>query len=128
MGFLESLAHVFGHKDTQKAGHAYDRTQWRRKLTLTLDRLPESQKEWEPLMADARALNIDPAWIQGAMRSEFDLLIRRAVADSHLTGMEHRKLDLARDLIGLSDEDAEKMLHTAVAEAETFFGKDVEGA
>ena len=55
------------------------------------------------------------------------MLVRRAVADRKVTEDEHQKLDLARDLIGLSEADAEAALHDIVAEAKSFFDKSVEG-
>ena len=54
------------------------------------------------------------------------MLIRQAVSDRHVTEEEHRKLDLARDLIGIPEAEAESLLHAIVAEAEAFFGKPVE--
>ena len=54
------------------------------------------------------------------------MLIRQAVSDRHVTEEEHRKLDLARDLIGIPEAEAEAILHAIVAEAEAFFGKPVE--
>ena len=55
------------------------------------------------------------------------MLVRRAVADRVVTEAEHRKLDFARDLLGIPDREAESILDTVVAEAETFFGKSIEG-
>ncbi|HEV3121728.1 MAG TPA: hypothetical protein VGY53_07490 [Isosphaeraceae bacterium] len=127
MGFLEALGRVFGQHGDSKAGAEYDRSLWRKKLTRVLERLPDSQAEWEPLLAEARALKIDEAWVKGCQREEFSLLLHRAVADGVVTGMEHRKLDLARDLIGIPDDEAEQMLHAIAAEAEAFFGKQVKG-
>ena len=45
--------------------------------------------------------------LRAQVEDEFRLLIRRAVADRKLTPQEHRKLDLARDLIGISEAEAE---------------------
>ena len=56
------------------------------------------------------------------------MLVRRAVADRVVTDAEHRKLDQARDMLGIADAEAEAILHDVVSEAETFFGKSVEGA
>ena len=78
-------------------------------------------------MAEARALKLDPAWVTKCQVDEFLLLVRRAVADRLFTEPEHRKLDLARDLIGIPEAEAEAVLHSIVAEAESFFGKSVEG-
>ncbi|HEV3162559.1 MAG TPA: hypothetical protein VGZ22_00865 [Isosphaeraceae bacterium] len=127
MGFLEALSRVLGHH-RENEGADYDRAQWRKRLSRLLEQLPQSQGEWEPLMAEARALGLDPAWVKASEREAFSLLIRRVVADRVVTGMEHRKLDLARDLIGIPDAEAEAILHAIVAEAEQLFGKPVEGA
>jgi len=106
----------------------YDRAQWQKKLKRILEGLPTSKSEWADLAADARALNLDPKWIEKIETAEFTLLVRKAVSDRHFTEEEHRKLDLARDLIGISEERAEAILHAVVAEAEKFFGKKVDGA
>jgi len=106
----------------------YDRAQWAKKLKRVLAELPETRAEWEGVAAEARAMDFDPAWVAQCSRDEFALLVRRAVADRVVTEAEHRKLDLARDLIGIPDAEAETILHAIVAEAETFFGGSVEGA
>lgn len=127
MAFRDTLHRVLGIQPEQAQGTAYDRIQWRRKLARVLDQLPDSQPEWEPLLAEARSLGFEPAWVQACQREDFALMIRRAVADGILTPTEHRKLELARDLIGLSDAEAEQILQAIVAEAQTFFGKAIEG-
>jgi hypothetical protein len=104
----------------------YDRIQWQKKLKRILAELPDSKPEWTTLLTEARALGFEPDWIRGCQLEEFRMLIRQAVADRHVTEAEHRKLDLARDLIGLSEAEAETILHAIVAEAEAFFGKPVE--
>ena len=104
----------------------YDRKNWQKKLKRVLEELPDSQGDWPELMSEARALNFDPDWVTRCQIEEFLLLIRRAVADRHLTEAEHRKLDLARDLIGITESEAEAALQTVMAEAEQFFGKPVE--
>lgn len=104
----------------------YDQQQWQKKLKRILDELPDSQSKWPDLLAEARALNFDPDWVDRCQLEEFQLLVRRAVSDRHVTEAEHRKLDLARDLIGIPEADAEALLHAIVAEAEAFFGKPVE--
>jgi hypothetical protein len=106
----------------------YDRAQWRKKVKRILEKLPASQAEWEPMLTEARALGFDEAWVLQTELEEFRLMVRRAVADCNVTADEHRRLDLARSLIGLSEEDAEELLHAVVAEAEAFFGHSVEGA
>jgi hypothetical protein len=62
------------------------------------------------------------------MISEFSLMMRRAVADRHVTPEEHSKIDLARSLIDIPEAEAEAMLQAIVREAESFFGNAVEGA
>lgn len=106
----------------------YDRTNWARKVKRVLERLPASQAEWPDVLADSKAMDFDPAWVQACIRDEFTLLVRRAVGDRVVTDAEHRKLDFARDLLGIPDAEAEEILHQVVSEAETFFGKAVEGA
>jgi hypothetical protein len=107
---------------------AYDVDQWRKKLKRVLDKLPASQSEWEPMIADGRALGLDTEWMAWVQLEEFTLLIRRAIADRRFTSEEHRKLDLARDLIGMTEPEAEALVQSVVAEAEAFFGKPVQGA
>jgi hypothetical protein len=106
----------------------YDRVQWQKKLKRILDELPDSQAEWPILMTEARALGFDAVWIHDCHIEGFQMLIRQAVADRHVTEAEHRKIDLARDLIGIPEAEAEAILHSIVAEAEAFFGKPVEEA
>ena len=52
----------------------------------------------------------------------------RAHTDRVVTSEEHHNLDLARSLMGITDAEAETLLHAIVAEAEAFFGEKVEGA
>ena len=106
----------------------YDRAQWHKKLKRILDELPGSQASWDALMYDARALELDPAWVAQCQREEFLLLVRRAVSDRVVTPQEHRKLDLARELIGMPEAEAEEALHAIVSEAESFFGKPIRDA
>ncbi len=106
---------------------AYDRDQWRKKLKRIIEKLPESQAQWDDLIQEAGGLGFDTAWVEHCQREEFALMVRRAVADRDITPQEHHKLDLARTLIGLSEDEAEATLHAIAAEAEAFFGKPVEG-
>ena len=154
MGFFDALSRVLtGNKGTQytareiEAAHLgvhpddlpiapeepfaageFDRTLWAKKVKSVLERLPDSQAEWPDVLADSRAMDFDPEWVRRCIRDEFTMLVRRAVGDRVVTAAEHRKLDLARDLLGIADGEAEAILHTVVSEAETFFGKSVEGA
>jgi hypothetical protein len=107
---------------------AYDRDQWAKKVKRVLADLPDSKADWDDVAAEARAMDFDPAWVSRCYVDEFTLLVRRAVADRVVTDAEHRNLDLARDLLGLPDAQAVAILHDIVAEAESFFGKTVEGA
>ncbi len=100
----------------------YDRSQWRKKLRHVLEELPASQPRWRGLEADAHALNLEPQWIADRKREEFAFLVRRAVADRTLSADEQQKLELARRLIGMSDTEAEAILHAITAEADAFFG------
>jgi hypothetical protein len=106
----------------------YDRAQWAKKLKRVLSELPDSRADWEDVAAEAKAMDFDPAWVAQCGRDEFALLVRRAVADRVVTEAEHRKIDLARDLLGIPDAEAVTILHAIVSEAETFFGGTVEGA
>lgn len=103
----------------------YDRTEWRKKLQRILDGLPQTQPEWDTLASEARALKLDPAWVKQCEREEFEFMIRRAVSDRVISEPEHRKLDQARELIGMPEPEAEAELHSIVAEAESIFGKPV---
>lgn len=124
-GIVENAAAGAGPAVPADPVSPYDRAQWRKKLARILDELPRSQGEWDGLTYEARALELEPAWIADCEREEFLLLVRRAVSDRVVSEAEHRKLDLARDLIGMSEADAEAALHAIVAEAESFFGKPV---
>jgi hypothetical protein len=106
----------------------YDRVQWRKKLKRILEKLPASETEWEVMLTEARALGFDEEWMLRTQIEEFSLMVRRAVADCNVTPEEHRRLDHARTLIGLSEEDGATLVHSIVAEAEAFFGHSVEGA
>lgn len=106
----------------------YDRAQWHKKLKRILDELPESKPEWESLAFEARALELEPDWVLQCQCEEFLLLVRRVVSDRVVTESEHHKLDLARQLIGLTEAEAEAVVHAVVAEAESFFGKPVRDA
>jgi hypothetical protein len=105
----------------------FDRTQWSKKLKRVIEGLPETRAEWDDVVAESKALGFEADWVALRARDAFTLLVRRAVADRVVTDAEHRKIDLARDLIGLSDADAEAILQKVVEEAESFFGKSVEG-
>ena len=118
----------FGSGDGDADPGLYDRTNWHKKLKRVLGELPASEGRWPELVSEARALNLDPEWVAKCQVDEFLMLVRRAVSDGHFTEPDHRKLDLARDLIGLPEAEAEAALHAIVAEAERFFGKAVEGA
>ena len=100
----------------------YDRSQWRKKLRHVLEELPASQPRWPVLETDAHALNLEPEWIADRKREEFAFLVRRAVADRTISAEEHHKLELARRLIGMTETEAEAILHAITAEAEAFFG------
>lgn len=131
-GPLEEADEEFGVSDGPPPGaaatHDYDRRQWHKKLRTILDRLPDSEGQWNDLIADIGALGLDPDWVRDAQRQEFILLVRRAVADRAITPMEHRKLDVARTLVGLQEDEAEALLQQVVTEAEAIFGGAIEGA
>ncbi len=108
------------------AASEYDRKQWEKKLRTILDELPDSRGQWQDLMAEAHALGLADEWIAAHQRDEFKFLVRRAVADRVISEDDHRKLDLARKLIGLSEAEAEETLHSIMAEASAFFGTPVQ--
>ena len=109
-------------------GSEYDRKNWRKKLKRILEDLPDSKGEWAGHLAEAHALGIRPDQLGTWVRDEFALLVRKTVADRVVTEAEHRKLDLARELLQIPDDEAEQILHDVVAEAEKFFGGAIEGA
>jgi hypothetical protein len=115
-------------EETPFASGEYDRAQWAKKLKRVLEGLPDTRAQWDDVASEARSMGFDPEWVAQCCRDEFALLVRRAVADRVVTEAEHRKLDLARDLIGIPDPDAVAILTTVIAEAEQFFGGSVEGA
>jgi hypothetical protein len=130
MGFYDALQRVLGGGRDADEGEPtvlFDRSRWHKKLKRVLEGLPDSKEEWNDVVVEAKALGLDPDWVSRRQKEEFLLLIRRAVADRVVTEQEHRALDMARDLIGMSDREAEEALHAIVAEAESFFGKAVEG-
>ena len=104
---------------------AYDRSQWAKRLRRVLDELPASQPQWHELSTDAHALEIEEEWMADRYRGEFEFLVRRAVADRVVSEEEHHKIELARKLMGMPEAEAEKILHTIMAEAEAFFGAPV---
>ena len=106
----------------------FDRAQWAKKLKRVVGGLPETRADWDDVAAEARAMGFEPEWVVLRYRDEFAMLVRRAVADRVVTEAEHRKLDLARDLLGIPDDEAVAILNGVVAEAESFFGGTVEGA
>ena len=110
------------------AASPYDRQQWRKKLKRILQHLPRSEPDWADLQQEAGALDLGADWVATAYFEEFSLLIHKIVADRVVTSEEHHNLDLARSLMGITDAEAETLLHAIVAEAEAFFGKKVEGA
>ena len=104
---------------------AYDRSQWAKRLRRILDALPASQPQRHELSTDAQALKLEEEWMADRQREEFAFLVRRAVADRVVSEEEHRRLDLARKLIGMPEAEAEQILHAIMAEAEAFFGTPV---
>ena len=99
--------------------------QWQKKLSRVLDELPASQAEWTVLMTEVRWVSMLPCAARLPARRIQDVG-SPSRADRHVTEEEHRKLDLARDLIGIPEAEAIAMLHAIVAEAEAFFGEPVE--
>lgn len=127
-GIIEESGADAGPAGAPAAAGQYDRAQWHKKLKRILDELPGSKPEWDALVYEARALELDPVWVAQAQREEFQLLVRRIVSDRVVTESEHDKLDLARELLGVSEAEGEAVLQAIVAEAESFFGKPVRDA
>lgn len=117
-----------GAISSQPLTSAYDREQWRKKLKRVLAALPRSEPEWLDLRQEAGALNFGEEWLATTYCEEFALLIRKIVSDRQVTAAEHHNLDLARTLMGIADDEAEALFHAIVSEAESFFGKSVQGA
>lgn len=103
----------------------YDRTQWRRKLHHIFEAGPATNPEWPALLREARALNLDDAWVADGMREEFTMLIRSHIADRRLTEDERANLDAVRRRIGWTEAEAAAIVESVVAEARRFFGGDV---
>ncbi|MDR3621498.1 MAG: hypothetical protein P4L85_19260 [Paludisphaera borealis] len=103
----------------------YDVEQWRKKLRRIFEDLPASKSEWPAMMTEARAYNLDDAWIAERLAEEFTLLIRGVVADRVLSEADHERVETARKLIGITESQAEATVHAIVAEAEAFFGGSV---
>ncbi len=103
----------------------FDRSLWEKRLRTILDGLPGTESQWQALLTDAHALQLDPEWIADRQRQGFAFLVRRAVADRVISEADHHKLDLARKLIGLSEAEAEAAVHAILTEAEVFFGSPV---
>lgn len=107
------------------APSAFDKTQWRRKLHHIFERFPASSGEWPALMREARALGLDAGWIAEGMGEEFTMMVRGLIADRRLTQEEQDRLEAARTLIGLSEEEAAALVRDVVEDAERFFGGGV---
>lgn len=105
---------------------AYDRSQWHRRLKTVLAELPDTEDDWEHVVSDAKAKGFDPIWVTQTMMDEFVLMVREAVADRVFTERERKKLDLARQLIGLTEAQADAVYQRVISEAEAFFGGAVE--
>jgi hypothetical protein len=103
----------------------YDRTQWRRKLHHIFEVDPAGSPEWPALLLEARALNLDDAWVDEGMREEFTMLIRSHIADRRLTEDERANLEAVRRRIGWTEQEAAAIVESVVADARRFFGGDV---
>ncbi len=101
----------------------FDQLRWRRKLSRVFEQLPDSQPRWHDLIAEVKALDLDPQWAEAALREEFTMLVRQVVVDGAITPHEQRRLDLARHLIGLEEAEATAILDRVAAEADQFFDR-----
>lgn len=109
-----------------RTGLLYDRSIWYRKLKRILSELPNSESEWPELKAEVTSLGLDPEWVAGCEKAEFTMIVRRALADGVISAEEHRRIDQARQMMGLSDEESMVILNEIKAEAEEVFGRAVE--
>jgi hypothetical protein len=147
MGFLDTLKHLLGKEREPVAervarawglpaeGEApepppedtsnYDRVKWRKSLARVLEGLPLTRNEWTALKAEAKALKFEPEWVTKCESDEFMLLVRRIVSDRKIGPEEHEKIDMARQLIGLFDDQAETIVRSVIADAETFFDQPI---
>lgn len=123
----ESESNATGKLIATDNASEYDRTQWQRRLRTILNGLPDSKDQWSDLNSDAAALGFDGEWVRTRQREEFELLVRRAVADGRFSPQEHRNIDLARVLLDLSEGEAEQIVTAIVGEAEEIFSREVEG-
>jgi hypothetical protein len=105
----------------------YDRARWQKKLRFLLDKLPDSRDQWDDFLSDAHALGFDREWLATVKKEEFGLLVRRLIADRLLSPAEHDQLDLARKLLDITEPQAEEIVHRVIEEAETIFGRKIEG-
>lgn len=106
----------------------YDAAQWLKRLKRVLSELPATELEWPELVRDARAKGFGNDWARKAEIEEFRYLVRQSVADGLINEFEHKKLELARSLIGLDESEAAAIVQETIAEAESIFGKPIEGA
>lgn len=108
-----------------RSASAYDRNQWRKKLGHIFEKDPAGSPEWEPLLQEAKGLDLDDAWVADALREEFTMLIRSLIADRRLSEDEQARLDAVRRRIGWTEEQAAAIVDSVVADARRFFGADV---
>ncbi len=127
MAFLDTLGRVLRRDPGVRADRDVDRRRLRDSWGLDDGGTGSPEFPGEAPATDPAAMAAPPATVEHCQREEFALMVRRAVADRDITLQEHHKLDLARTLIGLSEDEAEATLHAIAAEAEAFFGKPVEG-
>lgn len=122
---LDDEAAVGGNSPTDQVASEYDRTQWRRKLHHIFEKDPASDAEWPTLMREAKALNLDDAWVDAAMREEFTMMIRSLIADRRLSEDDQERLDAVRKRMEMTEEEAAALVQSVVADARRFFGGDV---
>ena len=108
--------------ENARSGLLYDRSIWYRKLKRILSELPNSESEWPELKAEVASLGLDSEWVAGCVKAEFTMIVRRALADGVISSEEHRRIDQARRLVGLSDEESIAILNEIKTEAEEVFG------
>ena len=99
---------------------SYDRALWRRKLRTHLAEGHDlTGPQWRDFFADARALGLDPGWIEAAKRSELRQLIQAAIHDGVISSGERRHINHVMTLLGVEKAEAVAIFDGLVSEART---------
>ena len=105
----------------------YDRALWRRKLRTHLAEGHDlTASQWADFFADARALGLEPDWIEAAKRSELRRIIKDALHDGVIDPSERRHLSHAMSLLGVGEAEAKRTLIELQGEARKARERDPE--